>query len=68
MKYAIPDLDIVDVSGMQCGQECEVVDGERLLYIDERHFSKWGARQVGENFRVSFDLPSYIDSLAPPKD
>jgi hypothetical protein len=58
----MPDTEILDIGAIQCGLECDVVEGDRLLYIDERHFTKLGAKRIGERLRAAFDLPGFIDS------
>jgi peptidoglycan/LPS O-acetylase OafA/YrhL len=62
MRAAMPDVEILDIGAIQCGLDCNVVEGDRLLYIDERHFTKLGAKRIGDRLRASFDLPGFIES------
>ncbi len=64
MRAALPDVEILDIGALQCAMDCDVVEGERLLYIDERHFTELGAKRVGDRLRASFDLLGFIDSQA----
>ena len=68
MRAAMPEETIVDISRIQCEPQCEVLAYNQLLYIDERHFSKWGGKRIGERFRESFDLPGYIDAITSVQD
>jgi hypothetical protein len=65
MRAAMPDVEILDIGAIQCGLDCDVVEGDRLLYIDERHFTKLGAKRIGDRLRASFDLPGFIESRTP---
>jgi len=62
MRSAMPDVEILDIGAIQCAPDCDVVEGDQLLYIDERHFTKLGAKRVGERVRASFDLLGFIHS------
>jgi SGNH domain (fused to AT3 domains) len=62
MRTAMPDVQILDIGAIQCAPACNVVEGDQLLYIDERHFTKLGAKRVGERVRASFDLLGFIHS------
>ena len=62
MRSAMPDVEILDIGAIQCVPGCDVVEGDQLLYIDERHFTKLGAKRVGDRVRVSFDLLEFINS------
>ena len=62
MREAIPDVAIVDIGAMQCEPSCDVIEGDKLLYYDERHFTELGAQRIGERFKEAFDLPNYIDA------
>jgi len=62
MRTAMPDVEILDIGAIQCAPGCDVVEGDQLLYIDERHFTKLGAKRVGERVRELFDLPGFISS------
>ena len=68
MRAAMPEETIVDISRIQCEPQCEVLAENQLLYIDERHFSKWGGKRIGERFRESFDLPRYIEAITSVQD
>ncbi len=56
MRAAIPDVQILDIGAIQCSPRCDVVEDGRLLYVDERHFTKLGAKRMGERTRTSYDL------------
>ena len=60
MRKAIPDAEIIDIASIQCTPGCDVIDGDRLLYLDERHFTVFGAKRIGERFKQRFDLPAFI--------
>ncbi len=68
----MPDVEILDIGAIQCAPGCNVVEGDQLLYIDERHFTKLGAKRVGDRVRVSplifWDLltPSQVRSAEKP--
>jgi hypothetical protein len=62
MRTAMPDVEILDIGAIQCAPGCDVVEEDRLLYIDERHFTKLGAKRVGDRIRASFDLMEFINS------
>ena len=64
MRAAMPDVEIVDISKIQCPSNCDLIEGGSLLYFDERHLTKSGAEKIGDRFRESFDLERYIRSLA----
>lgn len=67
MRTAIPGVEIVDIGAIQCTPNCDVVEGERLLYFDQRHFTRLGAKRIGERFRESFDLVEFINSQPAEK-
>lgn len=60
MRAALPDVEIVDIGAIQCSPQCDVLEGDNLLYFDAFHLTKLGAKRVGERFRASFDLMAYI--------
>lgn len=62
MREALPNVTIVDIATIQCDPVCSVVEGDRLLYTDERHFTELGARKIGERSRKSFDLLKFMDA------
>ena len=62
MRTAMPDVEILDIGAIQCAPACDVVEGDQLLYIDERHFTQLGAKRLGERVREFFDLPGFISS------
>ncbi len=65
MRQAIPEVDIVDMGSIQCAPSCDVIDGDRLLYYDKRHFTQLGAQRFGERFKKAFDLPTYMSEPDP---
>lgn len=67
MRTAIPGVEIVDIGAIQCARDCDVVEGDSLLYFDERHFTRLGAKRIGERFRESFDLLEFINSQPSQK-
>lgn len=60
MRESLPGVEILDIGAIQCDPICDVVEGDRLLYTDERHFTELGARRVGERSRQSFDLLEFM--------
>jgi hypothetical protein len=62
IRRAMPDTEILDIGVIQCTPGCDVVEGDQLLYIDERHFTKLGAKPVGDQVRVSLELLGIINS------
>jgi peptidoglycan/LPS O-acetylase OafA/YrhL len=60
MRAAVTDVEIVDIGAIQCSPQCDVVEGDHLLYFDAFHFTKLGAKRVGERFRATFDFLGYI--------
>jgi peptidoglycan/LPS O-acetylase OafA/YrhL len=67
MRSAIPGVEIVDIGAIQCAPDCDVVEGDSLLYFDQRHFTRLGAKRIGERFRESFDLLEFINSQPSEK-
>ena len=65
MRVAMPDVTIVDIGNIQCAPECDVLEGEALLYYDQMHWTQLGAKRVGESMNEVFDLPGLINS--PPR-
>lgn len=65
MQAALPEVKILDMRALQCAPQCNVLEGESLLYFDNMHFSLLGARRAGERLRVSFDIQEYINSPGP---
>lgn len=62
MRSAIPDVEIMDIGALQCAPRCDVVEDDHLLYVDERHFTKLGAKRIGDRLRASYDLLEFINS------
>ncbi len=62
MRGAMPGVEIVDIATIQCSPFCQAVEGERLLFVDSLHFTRLGAKRVGERFKRSFDLQAFIDA------
>ena len=61
MRDALPGVDIIDMSGVQCDPECDALDGDRLLYFDAQHFTVRGAEVMGERLAKKLDLRAYIE-------
>jgi hypothetical protein len=55
-------VEILDKGAIQCEPGCDVVEGDQLLYIHEKHFTELGAKPVGDRVTVSLDLLGIIDS------
>lgn len=62
MRAALPEAEIIDISGIQCTPHCDVLEVDRLLYLDPQHFTELGARRIGERFQDNFDLPGFIEA------
>jgi len=62
MRAALPDVTILDIGNLQCTPACDILEGDELLYYDQMHMTKLGAKRVGERMRHAFDLPRFINS------
>lgn len=60
MRAAMPDVTILDIGKIQCTPACEILDGDKLLYYDQMHMTKLGAKRLGERMKQTFDLPKFI--------
>ncbi|MGH6719251.1 MAG: acyltransferase family protein [Alphaproteobacteria bacterium] len=38
--------EVIDVAGILCAPQCAVLDGDRLLYVDDDHLSNYAGRNV----------------------
>ena len=54
-------MDVYDLGPNQCAPKCDLIEGQRLLYFDNTHFSALGAKRFGERMRDSFNLLDYLD-------
>ena len=68
MRTSIPGVEILDIGEIQCTPQCDVIEGDRLLYYDSMHFTELGARRTGERLRESFDLLGFINSPTSQAD
>lgn len=62
MRAAMPDVTILDIGNIQCTPACEILEGDKLLYYDQMHMTKLGAKRIGERMRQTFDLQEFINS------
>jgi hypothetical protein len=67
-RASIPGVEILDIGEIQCTPQCDVIEGDRLLYYDSMHFTELGARRTGERLRESFDLLGFISSPTSQAD
>jgi peptidoglycan/LPS O-acetylase OafA/YrhL len=62
MRAAMPDVTILDIGNLQCSPACEILEGDELLYYDQMHMTKLGAKRIGERMRQTFDLTKFVNS------
>lgn len=61
LRAGLPGVDVYDLGPNQCAPKCDLIEGQRLLYFDNTHFSALGAKRFGERMRDSFNLLDYLD-------
>jgi hypothetical protein len=62
MRDALPGVEVLDIGHIQCTPDCDVIEGEQLLYYDRMHLTVLGSRRMGERLRQSFDLLDFLNS------
>ena len=62
MRAAMPDVTILDIGNLQCWPACAILEGDELLYYDQMHMTKLGAKRIGERMRQTFDLSKFVNS------
>jgi hypothetical protein len=62
MRRELPNATIIDMASIQCPEECPGIKDGKLLYIDAFHFTRFGARTFGREFKDAVDLGGLMNS------
>lgn len=61
MTSQLPDVDLVNITLLQCTPDCKVTDNGELLYLDGFHLTVAGARLLGRKLAGSEQLSMFLE-------